>query len=178
VVEETRQNFASTNVTQPTALPLVPVSRSSSQHQSNNLGASQSANITGRSTRLPRRHLPANQIFAELNNPDAPLSPASQDKSMSSFSYIDVPESSCPVLPTLSVLAQTPPRQRRATISTRSPAPEKSKGGNSDMFDVGTPSKKREKSRSIGNLDRHIRDVSKLELELNTGGFFVRFWYL
>ena len=107
MVEETRQNFASTSVTQPTALPLVPVSRSSSQHQSNNLGASQSANITGRSTRLPRRHLPANQIFAELNNPDAPLSPASQDKSMSSFSYIDVPESSCPVLPTLSVLAKT-----------------------------------------------------------------------
>ncbi|KAL4081209.1 hypothetical protein J3A83DRAFT_166776 [Scleroderma citrinum] len=167
VVEETRQNFASTSVLQPTALPLVPVSRSSSQNPSNNLYASQSTSHTTRSARLPRRHLAANQIFAELSNPDAPLSPASQDKSMS-FSYIDMPESSCPVLPTLSVLAQTPPRQRRATISTRSPALETSKAGDNSMFDLGTPSKKREKSRSIGNLDRHIRDVAKLELELNT----------
>ena len=173
VVEETRQNFASTSVTQPPALPLAPATRSSSQNQSqsNQLGSSQNtnANNTGRSSRLPRRHIPANQIFAELDTPDAPLSPASQEKSMS-FSYIDMPESSCPVLPSLSVLAQTPRRQRRATISTPSPAPERSRRGDDNVFDAGTPSKKREKSRSIGNLDRHIRDVVKLELELNTGG--------
>ncbi|KAG6330771.1 hypothetical protein ID866_8318 [Astraeus odoratus] len=165
VVEETRQNFASTSVTQPTALPLVPVSRSSSQN--NHLRNSQNTNYntTRSSSRLPRRHLPANQIFAELTNPDAPLSPASKDRSMS-FSYVDVPESSCPVLPTLSVLAQTPPRKRRATILTRSPAQEKKAGDESDALSP-SPSRQREKSRSYGNLDRHIRDVAKLELELN-----------
>ncbi|KAI6016227.1 hypothetical protein EDC04DRAFT_543426 [Pisolithus marmoratus] len=166
VVEETRQNFASTSIAEPTALPLVPVSRSSSQN--NRLRQSQhNISNTTRSSRLPRRHLPANQIFAEMTDPSAPLSPAREDRSMS-FSYIDAPESSCPVLPTLSVLGQTPPRQRRATISTRSPAQERNKYGEDDMLDVGTPSKRREKSRSYGNLDRHIRDVAKLEMELNT----------
>lgn len=168
VVEETRQNFASTSIVEPTALPLVPVSRSSSQN--NRLRQSQHNNNsnTTRSSRLPRRHLPANQIFAEMTDPNAPLSPARGDQSMS-FSYIDAPESSCPVLPTLSVLGQTPPRQRRATISTRSPAQEKDKSGEDDMLSIGTPSKRREKSRSYGNLDRHIRDVAKLEMELNAG---------
>lgn len=169
VVEETRQNFASTSIAEPTALPLVPVSRSSSQN--NHLRQSQRNNNnsnTTRSSRLPRRHLPANQIFAETTDPNAPLSPARGDLTMS-FSYIDAPESSCPVLPTLSVLGQTPPRQRRATISTRSPAQERSKPGEDDMSIVGTPSKRREKSRSYGNLDRHIRDVAKLEMELNAG---------
>ncbi|KAI6098294.1 hypothetical protein EDD16DRAFT_1527318, partial [Pisolithus croceorrhizus] len=167
VVEETRQNFASTSIAEPTALPLVPVSRSSSQN--NHLRQSQRNNNnsnTTRSSRLPRRHLPANQIFAETTDPNAPLSPACGDLSMS-FSYIDAPESSCPVLPTLSVLCQTPPRQRRATISTRSPAEQRNKSGEDDMLSVGTPSKRREKSRSHGNLDRHIRDVAKLEMELN-----------
>ncbi|KAF9220880.1 hypothetical protein BS17DRAFT_786121 [Gyrodon lividus] len=178
VVEETRQNFASTGVTPPAPLPLAPTSRSSSQQQQhatpNNTIISQ-INInnttynTTRSSRLPRRLLAANEIFAESADPGAPLSPGrsrSEDQS-TSFLYIDTSESSVPVLPSISVLMQTPPRKRRATISTRSPSQLKSVTTHDGIFESGSPSKRREKSKSQSNLDRHIRDVAKLEMELN-----------
>ncbi|KAI6007998.1 hypothetical protein EDC04DRAFT_2778224 [Pisolithus marmoratus] len=124
VVEETHQNFTSTSIAEPTALPLVPVSHSSSQ---NNCLCQSQHNISNMtcSSHLPCRHLPANQIFAEMTDPNAPLSPAHEDWSMS-FSYIDAPESSCPILPTL----------------------ERNKY-REDVLDVGTPSKRREKSRTV-----------------------------
>ncbi|KAH7885444.1 hypothetical protein F5I97DRAFT_1390461 [Phlebopus sp. FC_14] len=62
---------------------------------------------------------------------------------------------------------RTPRRQRRATISTRSPAQVKNDAADDGVFESGSPSRRREKSKSQGNLDRHIRDVAKLELELS-----------
>lgn len=176
VVEETRQNFASTSVTPPAPLPLAPISRSSSlYHGTLNTPTPATQNInnnafnTSRSSRLPRRLLAAHEIFAEPTDPNAPLSPApsrGEDPS-TSFSYIHAPESSVPVLPSIRVLMQTP-RRRRATISTRSPAQTRTGSAASDIFD-GSPSKRKEKSKSQSNLDKHIKDIAKLELELNRG---------
>ncbi|KAG2121098.1 hypothetical protein DEU56DRAFT_873834 [Suillus clintonianus] len=162
VVEETRQNFAfaSNNITSPPALPLSPpISRSNSQVHALN------ANTSRSSSRLPRRTLAANEIFC--NDPNAPLSPgrsALADQSNSFSGYISPDDSGFSQragVPTINVLAQTPRRQRRATISTRSP-----KVDENDMDGLGSPSKRREKSRSQGNLDRHIRPVDKLEFDL------------
>ena len=170
-MEETCQNFASTSVTTPAPLPLAPLSRSSSHHGILNTPtpAAHSSFNASRSSRLPRRLLAANEIFAEPTDPDAPLSPAQShgEDSSTSFSYIHAPESSVPVLPSISVIMQTP-RRRRATISTRSPAQTRTGSGSSGVFD-GSPSKRREKSKSQSNLDRHIQDVAKLEFELNRG---------
>jgi hypothetical protein len=178
VVEETCQSFASTSVIPPAPLPLAPLSRSSSQYHGtlntptsaiqNNSNHSNSFNAS-RSSRLPRHLLAANEIFAEPTDPDAPLSPAQSrgEDPSASFSYVHAPESSVPVLPSISAIMQTP-RRRRATISTRSPAQTMTGPAASDIFD-GSPSKRREKSKSQSNLDRHIQDMSKLELELNRG---------
>lgn len=64
----------------------------------------------------------------------------------------------------------TPSRQRRATVSTRSPEPAE------PSFDLeiegGSPSKRKEKSKSHGNLfqfQKHIAPISFLEAELNKG---------
>ena len=176
MVEETCQNFASTSVTTPAPLPLAPLSRSSSQYHGtlntpmpgiqNNIN-NNSFNAS-RSSRLPRRLLPANEIFAVSTDPDAPLSPAQSrgEDPSTSFSYTHAPES-VPGLPSISAIMQTP-RRRRATISTRSPAQTTTGPTASGIFD-GSPSKRREKSKSQSNLDRHIQDVSKLESELNRG---------
>lgn len=184
VVEETRQNFArqnfsSTTVTPPAPLPISAISRSSSSFhgtlnspapatQNNNNNHNNTVN-TSRSSRLPRRLLAANEIFSQSTDPDAPLSLAQSrgEDPSTSFSYIHAPEPSVPVLPSISVLLQTP-RRRRATISTRSPAQTKTGSTASDVFD-STPSKRREKSKSHSNLDKHIKDITKLELELNKG---------
>ncbi|KAG2360673.1 hypothetical protein BDR07DRAFT_1411994 [Suillus spraguei] len=157
VVEETRQNFAfaSTSITSPPALPLSPpISRSNSQ-----------ALNSRSSSRLPKRMLAANEIFC--NDPDAPLSPgrSALGDQTNSFSRCMSPDDSRFAqrtgMPTINMLAQTPRRQRRATISTGSP-----KVDENDMDGLGSPSKRREKSRSQGNLDRHIRPVDKLEFDL------------
>lgn len=165
VVEETRQNFAyaSTSITPPPALPLSPpISRSNSQGLN--------ANTSRSSSRLPKRMLAANEIFC--NDPNAPLSPgrsALADQSNLFSGYRSPDDSGFTQragVPTINVPAQTPRRQRRATISTRSP-----KVDENDMDGLGSPSKRREKSRSQGNLDRHIRPVDKLEFDLTRGGF-------
>jgi hypothetical protein len=164
VVEETRQNFAfaSTSIAPPPALPLSPpISRSNSQ--------ALNANASRSSSRLPKRMLAANEIFC--NDPNAPLSPgrsalADQTNSFSGYmSHDNSGFSQRAGVPTINVLAQTPRRQRRATISTRSP-----KVDENDIDGLGSPSRRREKSRSQGNLDRHIRPVDKLEFDLTRGG--------
>ncbi|KAG9315954.1 hypothetical protein JVU11DRAFT_3608 [Chiua virens] len=174
VVEETCQNFASTSITPPAPLPIAPVSRSSSLHYgtlNNSMPAIQSnssnALVVSRSSRLQRRLLAANEIFAEPTGPDAPLSPAPSrgaDASVS-FSYVHTSKSSVPVFPSISVPMQTP-RRRRATISTGTPTEGKAGPARTDFVDA-SPSKRREKSKSQSNLDRHIQDVAKLELELH-----------
>jgi len=63
--------------------------------------------------------------------------------------------------------ASTPPRPRRATITTRSPAALKEQA--SFDVDTGSPSKRKEKSKSQGNLLRPIATIDRLELELQKG---------
>jgi len=69
----------------------------------------------------------------------------------------------------------TPSRQRRATVSTRSPEPAESQvrpvfddAPLLSQVDGGSPSKRKEKSRSHGNLfQRHIAPILVLEAELS-----------
>ncbi|KAJ3756239.1 hypothetical protein EV360DRAFT_85137 [Lentinula raphanica] len=112
-------------------------------------------NRSNRSSRLPRRVLAANQIFSESGD---------QSAEMSSFvtSVYASPSTSgsagnagnTNAIPDLSVSQlQTPSRQCRVTVSTRSPDTVVS-GPMDSCFDNdhGSPSKRKEKSKSQGNL--------------------------
>ncbi|KAJ7754129.1 hypothetical protein B0H14DRAFT_3117158 [Mycena olivaceomarginata] len=150
VVEDARQNFASSSreVTPLPPLPLAPLSRATSQTR------------TYRSSRLPRKVLAASQIFAH---------PADSSQNMSSMcaaasstvANTDISEATSPTL----ARPRTPTRQRRATVSARSPEPADA------SFDIdvetGSPSKRREKSRShAALLERRITPVAQLEIEI------------
>ena len=158
VVEDARLNFASAS-TSPSQvpLPIPPISRSSSQ------------NRTNRSSRLPRKVLAASQIFA--NNEYA-----NGSTSMSAFVTVDAPgvDKTLPALPSEGpsgaadfIAVTTPPRPRRATITSRSPEVLKTK----TSFDInsGSPSKRKEKSKSQGNLLRPIVPFDRLGLEMHNG---------
>ncbi|KAJ6461646.1 hypothetical protein DFH09DRAFT_582339 [Mycena vulgaris] len=150
VVEDARQNFASssTEITPLPPLPLAPLSRTTSQTH------------TYRSSRLPRKVLAASQIFAD---------PADSSQNMSSMNAAanstvanaDFSEGTSQILAGL----RTPTRPRRATVSARSPEP-------ADVsFDIdvetGSPSKRKEKSKSHADLlQRRITPVALLELEI------------
>ncbi|KAJ6585267.1 hypothetical protein B0H19DRAFT_1368651 [Mycena capillaripes] len=151
VVEDARQNFASSSreITPLPPLPLAPLSRATSQTH------------TYRSSRLPRKVLAASQIFAD---------PADSSYNMSSMNAVatstvantDFSEGASQILAGL----HTPTRQRRATVSARSPEPADA------SFDIdmetGSPSKRKEKSRSHADLlDRRITPVAQLELEIS-----------
>lgn len=143
-----------------------------------------------RTSRLPRRVLAASQIFQADENGN--LSPMDQTMNSTHLSFGDTSKGSIkpPSTPTHSVPSTpetqtsplpsegpsqlqipeiyTPSRQRRATVSTRSPDPA---GPTLDLeMEGGSPSKRKEKSRSHGNLfQRHIAPISYLEAELNKG---------
>ncbi|KAL4261794.1 non-specific serine/threonine protein kinase [Pleurotus pulmonarius] len=150
VVEETRQTFASSvpNINAPLPpLPLAPVSRRTSQVYSN------------RSSRLPRR-VPATQIFDQHGN-------SIGDQTTTSFEKVSLPHSADPTTDVFKLsphaALHSPNRQRRATVSTRSPEPADKQPINENM----TPSKRREKSKSHGNLlQLRITPISALESEL------------
>lgn len=159
VVEDARQNFASASAGAPQPpLPIPPpMSRSSSQ--------------ANRSSRLPRKVLTASQIFS---------SDGSLDQTGSSFAFVTAEnisrtvDKTLPSIPAedlnrpLEILAaSTPPRPRRATITTRSPEAVKTKA--SFDLDTGSPSKRKEKSKSYGNFLRPIQTIDRLELELQKG---------
>jgi serine/threonine-protein kinase GIN4 len=156
VVEDARQKFdsASAGVPHP-PLPIPPTFRSSSQ------------NHTAQSSRLPRKALRASQIFSDQNTSstsaltrdDAP----SVDKTLPALPHDDA--NSVPGI----LATSTPSRPRRATVTSRSPEPLK-KQVSFDM-DTGSPSRRKEKSRSHGNLLRPIETVDRLELELQKGAF-------
>jgi hypothetical protein len=65
--------------------------------------------------------------------------------------------------------ASTPRRARRATFTTQSPQPLKKQV--SFDIDTGSPSKRKEKSKSQGNLLRPIETIERLELALRKGKF-------
>ena len=171
VVEDAKQNFASSSSAQDLPLPPLPLPLARNASQS-------------RSSRLPRRVLAASQIFqADENGNVSPMDQTMTSTGNSTYlSTTDTSRGSIkPSLPAdTSTKLQppspsrakthmqipeihTPSRQRRATVSTRSPeAPEQ-------VFDnEGTPSKQKERSKSYGNLfQMHIAPISLLEAELN-----------
>ncbi|KAJ7433039.1 hypothetical protein B0H11DRAFT_773977 [Mycena galericulata] len=150
VVEDARQNFASssTEVTPLPPLPLAPLSRATSQTR------------TYRSSRLPRKLLAASQIFADPEDSSQNLS--SMDAAANStVANMDLSEGTSQIVSEL----RTPTRPRRATVSARSPEPADA------SFDIdietGSPSKRKEKSRSQGDLlQRRITPIAQLELEI------------
>ncbi|TFY71842.1 hypothetical protein EVG20_g1148 [Dentipellis fragilis] len=174
VVEDARQNFASSSVAQLPPLPLAPLSnRSSSQNRSN------------RSSRLPRKILAASQIFQKENEqPSIPASPPAVDPDRSLLSASTsmyaaanasafLPNMTLATIPTLPseepsratmILGSTPPRARRATV-TIGRSPEKSRSLDIESGS-GSPSKRKEKSRSQNDLLRPISPIANLQLEL------------
>jgi hypothetical protein len=79
----------------------------------------------------------------------------------STVANTDISEATSPTL----ARPRTPTRQRRATVSARSPEPADA------SFDIdvetGSPSKRREKSRShAALLERRITPVAQLEIEI------------
>ncbi|KAF8964325.1 hypothetical protein BDZ97DRAFT_899869 [Flammula alnicola] len=173
VVEDAKQNFASSSSPKDIPLPALPLplSRNISQN---------------RTSRLPRRVLAASQIFQTDENGN--ITPTDQTMNSAYITATDISKGSisptaatpAPVTPEVqpsSLPAEgpsqlqipeihTPSRQRRATVSTRSPEPAV------PAFDLniegGSPSKRKEKSKSHGNLfQRHIAPISLLEAELS-----------
>ena len=151
---------------------------------------------------MPRKILPANQIFVDDFEPDTYArnsSMLSMNKSAASMSPLPSPShaqtthfinETLPTIPsegpsavgdvsrsyaesstragslgpsTITAVPQTPTRRRRATVVTRSP--EARRNSQSLELDM-SPSKRREKSRSHGDLLRPITPVTKLEFEL------------
>ena len=147
VVQDARQNFASTSVTPLPPLPLAPLSRSASQ--------------THRISRLPRKVLAANQIFTD----DGPIDQTTSFSTSTSTPH-GASDRPLPQLPSenIEAITHSPQRTRRATVSTRSPDPVPPK----DTFDIstGSPSKRKEKCRSHGNLAQPISPIARLEFEL------------
>jgi serine/threonine-protein kinase GIN4 len=150
-VEDARQNFASSNVTRLPPLPLAPLSRSGSQ---------------SRGSRLPRKPLAANQIFASDGVVDQSTSfcDPGVDKSVAFERPLPLLPLDTSGLTMADGTMRSPPRQRRATVSTRSPEPVNADNDCDPL--IGSPSKRKEKSRSQGNLMQPISPISQLEYEL------------
>lgn len=159
-MEDARQNFASSSshhLAPLPPLPLAPLSRSTSHNRN-----------TNRSSRLPRKVLAASQIFSDENDrsvTDYTMTSTASDAlatgNNTAANETAPSEGRSQLLPEI----HTPSRQRRATISMCSPerSPHTPPG-----VDSGSPSKRREKSKSHGNLlQMHITPVSMLEAELN-----------
>jgi len=149
VVEDARQSFASTS-TQMTPLPPLPIAPVSRSY---------------RSSRLPRKVLAASEIFSDETeqgqNQTMSSAYATANNTATLEEGITCSEGTSQLLPVL----RTPTRKRRATVSTRSPEPIETQ--NTFDIDAESPSKRKEKCRSHGNLFQlHITPISMLELEL------------
>ncbi|EMD40193.1 hypothetical protein CERSUDRAFT_81481 [Gelatoporia subvermispora B] len=173
LVEDTTQNFAANASIPLSPLPLSPVSRRPSITRSN------------RSTgRMPRKILAASEIFSDISQtadgelsprmdcsfPASPVDASKLDRTNMNFIDQTLPtipsEQPSTVSPVKSPVPETP-RRRRATVVTRSPQPSHGKKASLELhIDTGSPSKRREKSKSQNDLARPITPVTKLEFEL------------
>ena len=194
VVDEARQNFAASTSSAPApALPIAPMSRRSSYSRSRGnrvprkiLAANQIFVNEYEPEAYSNRHsaafsldrsaasmspLPSPSYFNTTNFQDHTLptipseAPSGAVEPLSqSLSYADSPRRADSMGPTVVLSSpQTPSRKRRATVVTRSP--ENGRKALSLEIDV-SPSKRREKSRSHGDLLRPITPITKLEFEL------------
>jgi len=153
VVEDAQHNFASSSTHQLAPLPplpLAPISRPASRNRD-----------TNRSSRLPRRVLAASQIFTDHTEDYTANSTGANTTPNTTIDDAVPSEGPSRSLPEIEV--HTPSRQRRATVSGRSPETPLNLN-----LDTGSPSKRREKSKSYNNLFQgHIAPISFLEAELN-----------
>ena len=134
-------------------LPLAPLSRSASQN---------------RGARLPRRALAANQIFTPEGAADQSTSFIDSGENKGSTTERPLPQLP-PDASTAGGIIRSPPRQRRATVSTRSPEPANTENDCDEP--LGSPSKRKDRWRSHGNLAQPISPISRLEFELQRRGF-------
>lgn len=144
VVDDARQNFFPPPVVSRPGTPKPAPLRPSTQNRSN------------RSSRLPRRVLPANQIFADDLDHLLP-SPTMMSYVTSGYD-VSVEDTSSPVDQEIP-LSYTPTKKRRATVSASSPE--------ASLGQSGTPSERKEKSRSHADLlQRHIAPISTIDVTL------------
>ena len=162
VVADTRQNFASSNISLFPPLPVAPgpqTRRPSLGHSHDNLN---------HFTRPSRRALPADQIFHVEEGSDPDQSLASSSTPAQNVHRGVVRTDLLPVAPlegsNRTTFSYDSPRPtRRATVLARSPEKPRALAIDIDM----TPSKRREKSKSANDLKRLIRPISKVQLELD-----------
>ncbi|TFK91868.1 hypothetical protein K466DRAFT_481834 [Polyporus arcularius HHB13444] len=192
VVDEARQNFAAStsSAAAPSALPIAPISRRSSHSRSGRanrvprkiLAANEiflndcepgsfchsTAFSMDRSAAsmspLPSPSILNTMNFGEHTLPTIPSEQPSRVYAEHSRSYVESPVQGGSAGPSaVMAMPETPSRMRRATVVTRSP--ESGRKALSLEIDL-SPSKRREKSRSYGDLLRPITPINKLEFEL------------
>jgi len=205
VVEEAKLNFAMASPKELALPPLpAPLSRNPSQNRSRLprrvLAASQifqsdeNGNITPMMDHDQSMMSGQNSSFLSAGNisrnnslpsPSQALgTPATPLKMNSVLPTIEGSEAS----PSQFVIPEihTPSRQRRATVNSRSPEPAAravvdpktgiAPEGDKDT-ELGSPSKRREKSKSHGHLlDKHIIPISLLEMQINARMFILFFF--
>ncbi|KAG7445820.1 kinase-like protein [Guyanagaster necrorhizus] len=141
VVDDARQNFFPPPVVSPPGTPKPAPLRPSTQNRSN------------RSSRLPRRVIPANQIFAD--DPDHLLPSPTMTSFVTSGYDISVQAASNVVDQELPLVC-TPTKKRRATVSASSPE--------ASLGQSGSPAERKEKSRSHADLlQMRIAPISTMD---------------
>lgn len=163
VVADTRQNFASSNISLFPPLPVAP----GPQTRRPSLGRSH--DNLNHCTRPSRRALPADQIFQveEGSGPDQSLASSSTPPQNVHRGVVRTDLLLVAPLEGSSRTAfpyDSPRPTRRATVLGRSP--EKLRTLDIDIDNM-TPSKRREKSKSANDLKRLIRPISKVQIELD-----------
>lgn len=146
-MKEAQEKFASSSVTPLPPLPARPVSRQLSQGKN------------ARPARMPRRILPADQIFRSDISEQMSSSTTQSD-------YMTPNGTSNNASTALTIPSEEPsqtfslPRQRRVTISLGSPDTP----GIRSTIDIesGSPSKRKEKAKSSGDLNSLLRPISSL----------------
>jgi serine/threonine-protein kinase GIN4 len=158
VVADAKQNFASSNASLLTPLPVAPGPQTRRPSRDN----------SNRSIRPSHKAVAANQIFQVKEDTKADESFVSTATSVDNDLHCAVPADTHPaILPGGASRPNYPfesPRPiRRATVLGHSPEQLRGLDIEVDM----TPSKRKEKSKSANDLKRLIRPISKVQLELD-----------